>query len=103
MGVAQAGRQIQRADNLGHAHGRSTGGAGIAVGHIGRGLLRVNVQALDLGTQLQLDHSAPQYRGHHEHMADAIALQHIGHDLGTCHLRHFILPRLELTNFDGML
>ena len=46
-GVAQAGGEIERADHLRHADAGLAGGAGIAVRHVGRGLLAVHVQPLD--------------------------------------------------------
>ncbi len=82
-GVAQAGREIERADHLRHAHARLAGGAGIAIGHIGRGLLAMGVDAGDLGAALHLGEGPPQHRRHHEDMGDAIARQHVGEHLGT--------------------
>ena len=82
IGVAQAGGEIERADHLRHADAGLAGGARIAVGHVGGGLLAVTMHARDLGAPLHLGEGAPQHRRHHEHVRHAIARQHVGEHFG---------------------
>ena len=77
-GVAQAGREVERADHLRHADAGLAGRARIAVRHVGGGLLAVHVQALDVGAALHLDERAAQHGRHVKHVGDAVALEHVG-------------------------
>src|SRR5439155_1686380 len=63
-------------------------GAGVAVGHVGRGFLAVGVDALDLRAALHLGEGPAQYGRNHEDVGDAVAGEHVGEALGTgdfCH------------------
>ena len=85
-GIAQAGREIERADHLGHADARLAGGARVTVGHVGGGFLAVDVEALDVGAALHLDEAAAQHGGHVKHVGDAVVPEHVGHTFGAEHL-----------------
>ena len=78
-GVAQAGGEIERADHLRHADAGLAGGAGVAVGHIGRRRLAVHMQPLDLGARLHHREGLPQDRRDVKHMRHAVGLEHVGH------------------------
>ncbi len=65
-GVAQPGREIERADHLRHADAGLAGGARIAVRHVGGGFLAMHMQALDVGAPLHLREGAAQHGRHHE-------------------------------------
>ena len=84
-GVAQAGGEIERADHLRHADAGLAGGAGVAVGHVGRGRLAVHVQPLDLGARLHHREGFAQHRRHVKHMRHAVGLEHVGHAFGAQH------------------
>jgi hypothetical protein len=94
-GVAQAGREVQRADHLGHADARFAASARVAVRHVGGGFLAMGMDSLDLGAPLHLGEGAPQHRRHHEHMGDAVALEHVGEALRPGHFavvsEHWVL------------
>ena len=85
-GVAQAGREIERADHLRHADAGLARGARIAVGHVGGGLLAVGVDARDARC------GSPSRRrcvrstaGTMEHVGDAVFLEHVGEAFGAGH------------------
>ena len=84
-GVAQAGGEIERADHLRHADAGLARRARIAVGHVGGGFLAVGMDARDRGAPLHLDEAAPQHRRHHEHVGDAVFLEHVGEAFGAGH------------------
>ena len=84
-GVAQSGSEIEGAD---HLRGADTGlarRAGIAVGHVGRGLLAVDMQALDVGAPLHHGEGLAQHRRHMEDVGDAVALEHVGEAFRPAH------------------
>ena len=83
--IAQAGREIERADHLRHADAGLAGGARIAVGHVGGGFLAMHVQALDVGAALHLDEAAAQHGRHVKHVGDAVVPEHVGDALGAEH------------------
>ena len=85
-GVAQAGREIERADHLGHADAGLAGGARVTVGHVGGGFLAVDMEALDVGAALHLDEAAAQHGRHVKHVGDAVVPEHVGHAFGAEHL-----------------
>ena len=87
-GVTQAGGEVEGADHLGHANARTAGGARIAVGHVGGGLLRVHLDAPDPGPSLDLDQGPPQDRRHHEQVRDAVAFEHLRQYFRPQSLRH---------------
>ena len=97
-GVAQAGSEIERADHLRHADAGLAAGARVAVRHVGRGRLAVDVQPLDRGAALHHREGLAQYRGHVKHVRDAVGLQHVGHAFGAQHFSvvsescHFMGP-----------
>ena len=91
-GVAQAGREIERADHLRHADAGLAGGARIAVRHIGGRLLAVHMQPLDLGATLHLGEGGAQHGRDMENVGDAIALEHVGEALRPGHFA--IVPEL---------
>ena len=76
--VAQTGREVKRPDHLRRADAGLAGRARVAVGHIGRSLLAVHVQALDLGAAFHHRHRFAQHCRHMEDMGDAVALEHVG-------------------------
>ncbi len=84
-GVAQPGREVERADHLRHADAGLSRGARVAVRHVGGGFLAVHVQPLDVGAALHLDEASPQHRRYVEHVGDAVALEHVRHALGAEH------------------
>ena len=84
-GVAQAGGEIERADHLRHADAGLARRARVAVGHVGGGFLAVGMDARDRGAPLHLDEGAPQHRRHHEHVGDAVFLEHVGEAFGAGH------------------
>ena len=86
--VAEPGREVQRADLLGHAHPRPARHARVAVRHVRGRLLPVGVDDLDTGAPLQLRHAPPQHRGHHEHVRDAVGVQHLRQHPGAARARH---------------
>src|SRR5215475_8439830 len=77
-GVAQAGGEIECTDHLRRADAGLAGSARVAVGHVGRRLLAMHVQALDAGARLHHREGLAQNRRHVEHVSDAVALEHIG-------------------------
>ena len=83
--VAQSGGEIERADHLRHADAGLARGAGVAVRHVGRGRLAVDVQPLDLGARLHHGEGLSQHRRHVKHMGDAVGLQHVRHAFGAQH------------------
>jgi hypothetical protein len=46
------------------------------------GLLAMGLNAMDRGSALELRHGASQHRRHHEHVADAVACEHVGKHAG---------------------
>ena len=84
-GIAQAGRQIERADHLRHADAGPSRCARIAVRHIGGGFLPMGMDARDGASPLQLRKGAAQDSRHHEQMGDPIALEHLGQAFGPGH------------------
>src|SRR5881394_3407955 len=87
--VAQAGSQVERADDLRHADTRLAARTRIAVGHIGGGLLAMAVDARDLRAPLHLGKAAAQHRRHHEDMRDAVAGEHVRKNLRAG--RHYLI------------
>src|SRR2546427_760023 len=88
MRVAQARREIERADHLRHADARPARGACVAVGHVSGGFFAVGVNALDFRSGLHLGEGPAQHRGDHEDVRDAVALQHVREALSAgdfCH------------------
>ena len=83
--IAQSGREVERADHLRHTDAGLAGNARIAVSHIGRRLFAVGMDALDGAAPLHLDKGPPQHRRHHEHMRDAVAVEHLGETFRTGH------------------
>ncbi len=84
-GVAQPGREIERADHLRGADAGLAGRARVAVRHVGRGLLAVHVQPLDVGAGLHHGEGLAQHRRHVEHVGDAVALEHVGEAFRPAH------------------
>jgi hypothetical protein len=84
-GVAQPGREVERADHLRHADAGLAGGARIAVRHVGGGFLAMHMQPLDVGAPLHLRIGGAQHGRHVKHMGDAVALEHVGEALGAGH------------------
>ena len=84
-GVAQAGGEVERADHLRRADAGLAGGARIAVGHVGGGLLAVHVQPLDVGAGLHHREGLAQHRRHVEDVGDAVALEHVGEAFRPAH------------------
>ena len=80
--VAQAGGEIERADDLRHADAGLARRARIAVGHVGGRFLAVAMDARDLGAPLHFGEGAPENGRHHEDMRDAVACQHVGKHFG---------------------
>ena len=76
--VAQAGREIERADHLRHADAWLARRARIAVGHVGGRFLAVAMDARDLCSPLHFREGATENGRHHEDMRDAVAGQHVG-------------------------
>src|SRR5205807_1691060 len=74
--IAQTGGQIERADDLRHAHAGLAARARIAVRHISGGLLAVAMDARDLRAALHLGEGAAENGGNHENMRDAVAGEH---------------------------
>src|SRR4051812_9479276 len=83
--IAQSRREVERTNDLRHAHARLAGCARVAVGHIGRGLFAVAVDACDGGTALHLGEGTAQHGGHHEDMRYAVARKHVRKALGAGH------------------
>ena len=83
--VAQAGREIERADHLRHADTGPARRARIAVGHVGGGLLAMHVQPLDVGAPFHDGEGLAQHRRYMEHVGDAVALEHVGEALRPAH------------------
>jgi hypothetical protein len=86
--VAQARGEVERADDLRHAHARPPRRARVAVGHVRGGLLAVRVDPPDARAPLHLGERAPQHRRHHEHVRHAVAGEHVGEHLRPGHLFH---------------
>ena len=86
-GVGQPRGQVRRADALGHADARAAGGAGVAVGHVGGGLLAVGDDAADVHV-LHFRHDAKEGGGHLEYACDAVGLQHFCYVAISGHSRH---------------
>ena len=84
-GVAQTGGEVERADHLRRADAGLAGGARIAIGHVGRRLLAMHVQALDVGAGLHHGEGFAQHRRHVEYVGDAVALEHVGEAFGPAH------------------
>ena len=80
--VAQARREIERADHLRHADAGLARRARVAVRHIRCRFLAMAMDACDRGAPLHLGKGPPQHRRHHEHMRDAVAGEHVGDDFG---------------------
>ena len=85
--VAQPGRQIRGADHLRHADARLAAGAGVAVGHVGGGLLAVHHDAADRPV-LHLGEGLEHESRHEEDVRDVVALHHLGETLRTGHPGH---------------
>ena len=84
-GIAQSGREVQRADHLRHADAGFAGCARVAVSHVGGGRLRVHVQPLDLRARLHLRERLAQHRRHHEDVRNLICFEHIGEAFSAAH------------------
>src|SRR5689334_23837976 len=87
--VAQAGSQVERADDLSHADAGLAARASIAIGHVRRGFLAVAMNARDLRAPLHLGERASQHRRHHEDMRDAVAGEHVRQNLRAG--RHYLI------------
>jgi hypothetical protein len=85
--VAQAGGEVGGADHLRHTHAGLAAGAGIAVGHVGGGLLAVHHHAAD-GPVFHLGECLEHERRNEEDVRDLVALHHLGKQLRTCHFGH---------------
>ncbi len=77
-GVAQAGGKVERADHLRGADAGLAGRARITIRHVGRGLLAMHMQPLDVGAGFHHREGFAQHRRHVEHVGDAITLEHVG-------------------------
>jgi hypothetical protein len=82
IGIAQAGREIESPDHLRHADAGLAARARIAIGHVSRRFFAMAMHARDLGPPLHFGKGSPQHGGHHEHVRDAVACQHLGKHLG---------------------
>ena len=102
-GVAQAGGEIERADDLRHADAGSAGSARIAVRHVGRGFLAVHMQPLDIGAPLHLDIGGAQHRRHMKHMRHAVALEHVGEAFRAGHFAIVSEQHLPSPPFDSKI
>ena len=86
-------REVGGAHGLGHADAGLAGGAGVAVGHVGRGLLAVSDDPLD-ADQVHLGQRPPQNRRHQEDVGNAVGLESIGHEFRASHTRHFVFSQM---------
>ena len=86
--IAQAGREVRRADLLREAHARRVLRARVAVGHVHGGLLAVREYLL-YAEAVRLRQRVHQYGRHEEYVRNAVALEYFGDQSRTRHLRHF--------------
>ena len=91
--VAQAGGQIERANDLGHANARTPGGAGVAIGHVGGSFFAMTVNSRDVSAPFHLGERAAQHGRYHEHMGHAIGLEHVRQNLRAGCFSHGELER----------
>ena len=87
---APAGPGSRPADDAGACGGRRGPAAGprIPVSHIGGRLLGVHLNAADRGPPLHFGQGPPKDGRHHEHVRDAVALQHLRQNFRTRALSH---------------